>query len=119
MSEGEADGLLTVRLMGATHALHRAAIALEGVRSEGTAPSALRCPPQAAVARAIGTPGTLDRMHPLSVAGRTADDLNGMVVDGISEAEPVVRGALPLICEPVAAEKIGQAIVRPWASCSG
>jgi hypothetical protein len=56
MSEGEADGLLTVQLIEATH---RAAIALEGVRSDGKAPSALRCPPQAAVAREIGTPGTL------------------------------------------------------------
>jgi hypothetical protein len=119
MSEGEADGLLTVQLIEATHALHRAAIALEGVRSDGKAPSALRCPPRDAVARAIGTPGTLDRMHPLSVAGRTADDLNRMVVDGISEAVSVIRGALPLICEPVAAERIGQGIDRPKVSCSG
>jgi hypothetical protein len=58
-------------------------------------------------------------MHPLSVAGRTADDLNRMVVDGISEAVSVIRGALPLICEPVAAERIGQGIDRPKVSCSG
>jgi hypothetical protein len=42
-----------------------------------------------------------------------------MVVDGISEVVSVIRGAFPPICEPIAAEGIGQAIDRPQASCSG
>ena len=114
MSDVALDGDLALQMMEATQALYRAAVALEGVESDGHTQDGMRCPFVSRDPTSATTGGTncgcASAIAPeREVFDHVADDLNILVVHG-PWAALTLRECLQLSSEPEVEGRIQEVI---------